>query len=456
MAGTTIKADLCVIGAGAAGLSVAAAASQLGATVVLIEHALMGGECLNSGCVPSKALLAAPPGCTFAEAYERMRAVIEEIAPHDSQERFEGLGVTVLRESAQFTGPRSLVAGETEILARRYIVATGSMPTTPSGLDDVPYFTNETLFDSRPEPDHLVILGGGPMGVEMAQAYRRLGAEITLIARSDLLRGDDPELVAVIRARLVAEGIAVYEQTSFERAEKTPSGVMLVCHQGGKERRIDGTHLLVAAGRTPRIEGLDLARANVDMVDGTIPVDRAMRTSNKRIYAIGDVVGPHRFTHMAGYQARLVLRNALFRLPVFGRAKAIPRVTYTKPELAHVGLTEHEARAAHGAQIRIARFPLGENDRAVIEGAAEGFIKVVAAANGRVIGASMVCAGAGELLLPWTLAIDRNLKLSALAGTIVAYPTVSEVSARVASSFYMQKFLNERTRRVVRLLARLG
>lgn len=456
MAESSINIDLCVIGAGAAGLSVAAAASQLGATVALVENARMGGECLHTGCVPSKALLAASPGTPFAEAYAYMQAVIDEIAPHDSQERFEGMGVRVIRESARFTGPRSLAAGEIEILARRFVVATGSKSAIPPELEGVPYFTNETLFDARPEPKHLVILGGGPMGVEMAQAYRRLGAEVTLVERLELMSRDDPELVAVIRARLLAEGITICEHTTLERAEETPSGITLTCEQAGQRLRIDGTHLLVAAGRVPSIDGLELSRANVEFVDGKIPVDRAMRTSNKRIYAIGDVVGPLRFTHMAGYQARLVLRNALFRLPVFGRVKAVPHVTYSKPELAQVGLTEREARAQLGGHVRIARFPFGENDRAVIEGAADGMIKVVAAPNGRVLGASLVCDGAGELLLPWTLAIDRRLKLSALAGTIVAYPTYSEASTRVAGSFYLQKFLNDRTRRIVRLLARLG
>jgi pyruvate/2-oxoglutarate dehydrogenase complex dihydrolipoamide dehydrogenase (E3) component len=456
MAKSTINVDLCVIGAGAAGLSVAAAASQLGATVVLIENTLMGGECLNTGCVPSKALLAAKTGTSFADAYDRMQAVIDEIAPHDSQERFEGMGVNVLRETARFTGPRSLAAGENEIHARRFVVATGSKPAIPAGLGGVPYFTNETLFDSRPEPTHLVILGGGPMGVEMAQAYRQLGAAVTLVVRSSILSSDDSELVALLRVKLLSEGIKLVEQASFEQAEQTSSGVAIICRQDGQEHRLEGSHLLVAAGRVPHIDGLDLERANVQMTDGKISTDSAMRTSNKRIYAIGDVVGPDRFTHMAGFQARLVLRSALFRLPVFGRAKAIPRVTYTKPEVAQVGLTEREARVQAGDQIRIARFPFGENDRAVIENAADGMIKVVATAKGRVLGVSIVGAGAGELLLPWTLAIDRRLKLSALAGTIVAYPTMSEVSARVAGSFYLQKFLNERTRRVVRLLARLG
>ena len=453
-----IRADLCVIGAGSGGLSIAAGAVQMGASVILIEQSRMGGECLNTGCVPSKALLAAAArGDDFAAAYDHMRQVIAAIEPHDSAERFRGLGAHVVFGKAQFVARRFLEVGDTSVTARRFIVATGSAPVIPSipGLDSVPYFTNETLFDSAPEPRHLLVLGGGPVGVEMAQAYRRLGAEVTLVEGKRLLGRDDPELVAIVRAQLIEDGVTIHEETPVTAVEADGAGVALTCGSGDASLRLSGSHLLVAAGRRPKIEGLGLEDAGVALNDGVPLIDARLRTTNKRIFAIGDVVGPYRFTHTASYQARIVITNALFRLPARVRYDAVPWVTYTDPELAHVGLSEAEARAKSN-EVRILRFPFEENDRAIAEGATRGLVKVVATRRGRVLGASIVGAHAGELILPWVLAVKYRLGVGKLAQAIVPYPTLSEASARAAGSFHAPMLFGPRTKRLVRMLARLG
>ena len=454
-----IRADLCVIGAGSGGLSIAAGAVQMGASVILVEQSRMGGECLNTGCVPSKALLAAAArGDGFAAAYDHMRSAIAAIEPHDSVERFRGLGVHVVLGKARFVARRFLEVGDTSVTARRFVVATGSAPVEPAipGLDTVPYFTNETLFDSAPEPSHLLVLGGGPIGVEMSQAFRRLGARVTLVeAKRHLLGRDDPELVEIVRARLIEEGVAVCEETPVTAVEKTDEGVALVCGEGEARQRFSGSHLLVAVGRRPKIDGLGLEEAGVAVNDGAPIVDARLRTSNKRIYAVGDVVGPFRFTHTASYQARIVITNALFRLPSRVRYNAVPWVTYTDPELAHVGLSEAEARAT-GQELRVLRFPFAENDRAIAEGATGGLIKVVATKRGRVLGATIAGHHAGELILPWVLAVKYKLGVGKLAQAIVPYPTLSEVSARAAGSFHAPMLFSARTRRIVRMLARLG
>ena len=348
--------------------------------------------------------------------------------------------------------------GSTSVTARRFVICTGSAPVIPqiSGLDAVPYFTNETLFDEAPEPGHLLVLGGGPIGVEMAQAYRRLGAEVTLFEAERLLGRDDPELVEVVRARLIEEGVTVLEEAPVSAVEATENGeVALVCGSGGSHRRIVGSHLLVATGRLPKIDGLGLENADVALNDGVPLVDARLRTTNRRIFAAGDVVGPHRFTHTASYQSRIVIMNALFRLPARVRYRAVPWVTYTDPELAHVGMSETDARAA-GHEPRILRFPFEENDRAIAEGTTQGLVKVVATGRGRVLGASIVGAHAGELILPWVLAVQQRIGVGKLAQAIVPYPTLSEASARAAGNFHAPMLFGQRTRRLVRLLSRLG
>ena len=467
-----IAPDLCVIGAGSGGLAVAAGAAQMGAEVVLVERGAMGGDCLNFGCVPSKSLLAAarvadfwrrgaalgiayaPPQIDFAAVAESVQRVIASIAPNDSEERFAGLGVRVLRAEARFTSPRTVRAGEIEIRPRRFVIATGSQPMVPAipGLGGVPYLTNETVFVNRELPGHLIIIGGGPIGIEMAQAHRRLGARVTVIDVGPLLPRDDPELAASLTERLSEEGIDTRPRTEIAAVEHDGEAVAIRLASG---ERIAGSHLLVAAGRRPSIEALDLSAAGIAATVKGILVDARLRTTNRRAFAIGDVAGGPQFTHIALYHAGIVIRNALFHLPAKVDYRALPWVTYTDPELAQVGLTEAAARAADRS-VRVLRWHFAENDRAQTERETEGLVKIMTRGNGLIAGASILGAGAGDLILPWALAISQKLKIGALANLIVPYPTRNEASKRAAGSYYTPTLFSPRTRRLVRFLARFG
>lgn len=464
--------DLCVIGAGSGGLAVAAGAAQLGAEVVLVERGAMGGDCLNFGCVPSKSLLASarfadlwrrglrlgfaydPPHVDFAAVGSSVEQVIARIAPNDSVERFEGLGVTVLGAEARFTSPRTVLAGEFEIRPRRFVIASGSHPAVPPipGLDSTPYLTNETVFANRELPGHLIVIGGGPIGIEMAQAHRRLGARVTVLDIGPLLARDDPELVALLAERLADGGIALRPRVAIGSVAVTGEGVVVTI--GGGER-IAGSHLLLAAGRRPSTAALDLAAAGIAAGPEGIIVDARLRTTNRRAFAVGDVAGGPQFTHIALYHAGIVIRNALFRLPTKVDYRALPWVTYTEPELAQVGLTEPAARRAARA-VRVLRWPFARNDRAETERDTEGLVKILTRRDGRILGASILGAAAGDLILPWALAISQKLKIGALANLIVPYPTRGEASKRAAGSFYTPALFSARTRRIVRLLARFG
>jgi pyruvate/2-oxoglutarate dehydrogenase complex dihydrolipoamide dehydrogenase (E3) component len=466
-----LQPDLCVIGAGAAGLAVAAGAAQLGASVVLIERGEMGGDCLNYGCVPSKSLLAAArhahlwrrsgafgiaysaPRIDYAAVADSVQEVIRRLAPNDSQERFERLGVKVLRAEARFTGPDSLAAGGEEVRPRRFVIATGSSPAIPPipGLDGTPYLTNETIFQNRERPERLIVIGGGPIGIELAQAHCRLGSAVTVVDIGPVLPREDPELAALLAERLAAEGIDLRPHVRIARIEREGSGVALSLEGGG---RIVGSHLLVAAGRRANLEALDLAKAGIASTGSAIAVDKRLRTSNRRAFAIGDAAGGPQFTHVGLYHAGIVIRNALFRIPAKVDYRALSWVTYTDPELAHVGLTEAAARQ-RSPDIRVLSTPFSEVDRAACERASEGLVKIVAAKGGRVLGASILGAEAGELILPFVLAIARGLKLIALADLIVPYPTLSEAGKRAAASFFTPRLFSARTRRLVRLFARL-
>ena len=449
--------QLCIIGAGAAGLSIAALASRLGARTVLIEAHQTGGECLHSGCVPSKALLAAGArGLGFEAAYAEVRAAIARIAPQDSPDRFEALGVEVVAAQARFTDERTVEAGDALIRAKRFVLATGSRPAVPPipGLADGPYLTNETLFERAPAPTHLIILGGGPMGTEMAQAYRRLGARVTMIVRHRMLERDDPELVDVVARRLVAEGVETIGGASVARVAWRDGGVALSLAGEDPAAQLAGSHLLVAAGRRAHTEGLGLDAAGIAATERGISVDDRLRTTNRRVFAVGDAAGPYRLTHMASHHAGVVIKNALFRIPAKLDHRAVPWVTYTEPELMQVGMTEEAARAAHG-RIEILRHPFAETDRAAIEDDEAGLVKLIAAPNGRLIGGGAVGKAAGELALPLALMIGRRLPLSALAAAIVPYPTRAEALSRAAARHFVPRLFVERTRRLVRLLARL-
>ena len=453
-----IRCDLCVIGAGSGGLSVAAGAAQMGADTVLIERGAMGGDCLNTGCVPSKTLLAAAkrgPVADFAEVHARVRGVIASIAPHDSQERFEGLGVRVLRETARFVGPDAVEAGDVRVRARRFVLATGSRAAVPPlpGLDAVPFLTNETLFERTALPAHLLVLGGGPIGVEMAQAFRRLDARVTVVEKAALLPKDDPELAEVVRRRLAAEGVEVIEGTGAAGVERVGEGVVVTLDDG---RRVEGSDLLVAAGRVPNVEGMGLEAAGIAFGKKGVEVDARLRTTNRRVFAVGDVTGGPAFTHVAGQHASVVIRNALFRLPAKVDYGALPWVTYTDPELAQVGMTEAAARERFGDRVRVLRAPFAENDRARTEGETEGLVKLVVGRRGRVLGAGIVGASAGEQIALWCLVVAKRMSVGDVAGLTLPYPTLAEAGKRAAGSFYTPTLFGERTRRLVRFLRWFG
>ena len=478
-----LDVDICVIGAGSGGLSVAAGASQLGQKVVLCEHAKMGGDCLNYGCVPSKSVIAAAraatafreaqrfgvragaPAVDYAALRAHVRGVIAAIAPTDSVERFTGLGVRVIQAHAAFTGPDTVRAGDVTIKARRFVIATGSAAAVPPipglakdhGGDGVPFLTNESVFDLDACPSHLIVIGGGPIGCELAQAHRRLGARVTVIeALPSILSKDDPELADFVRRRLRHDGVEILEGAKVLRVDGKAGDLAVVADKGGAEQRIAGSHLLLATGRRATVAGLNLEAAGVKYSPKGIEVDARLRTSNRRIYALGDVVaGGYQFTHVAGYHAGIVIRNALFRLPAKVDYRALPWVTFTEPELAQVGMTEAEANKT-GQTLRILRWPFHENDRAQTERATEGLVKVIATKRGHVLGASIVGANAGELIQLWGLVIAKRIKLGAVAGLILPYPTLGEVNKRAAGSFFTAKLFSPFVRKVVRFLARFG
>jgi pyruvate/2-oxoglutarate dehydrogenase complex dihydrolipoamide dehydrogenase (E3) component len=463
---TRLTPDLCVIGAGAGGLSVAAGAARLGASVVLIEGARMGGECLNAGCVPSKALLAAarqawgggplarsPSPTDYAAAMAHVARSIAALAPHDSEERFRNLGCTVIRDWATFVSPTELRAGDILVAARRFVIATGSAPRIPDlpGLAGVPCLTTETLFGLTERPGHLLIVGGGATGLEIAQAHRRLGSAVTVLEAGRALSGEDPEAVAVVLAALRGEGVAIHENTAAARVEGAEGRIEVTAADG---RGFKATHLLLATGRTPSVGRLNLAAAGLPDA-GPIRTDARLRTANPRIFAIGDVTGSA-FAHAAGHHAAIVLRQALFRLPARLDATPMPRVTFTDPELAQVGLTEAEARARHGSRLAVTTAPFAENDRAVAEARPEGFCKLMIV-GGRAVGATLVGADAGDSAAMWTLAIARRTRISAIAGLILPYPTRAEVGKRAAGAYYsIRLFGSPWVGRAVRLIRRLS
>ncbi len=469
-----IDTDICVIGAGSGGLSVAAGAVQMGARVVLIEGGEMGGDCLNYGCVPSKALIASakhahamttggPFGVTpvepeidYAAAKDRVARVIATIAPVDSQERFESLGVRVLRAHARFVSDREVEAGGDTVRARRFVIATGSSPLVPPipGLAEVPTLTNETVFALRERPEHLLIVGGGPIGMEMAQAHRRLGCEVTVIEGARALAKDDPELAAVVTSRLREEGVRIEEGAKVARVSKGSNGAGRIAVEVEDGRSVTGTHLLLAVGRRANVERLDLEAAGIAHTPQGVTVGDDLRTTNRRVYAVGDVAGRLQFTHAANYHAGIVIRQVVLGLPARARQDHIPWATYTDPELAQVGLTEPEARERHAGKLDVARFDFHENDRAQAQGETTGLIKVMVV-RGRPVGASIVGAGAGELIGVWALALSSRLRMSQVAGMVAPYPTLGEVSKRAAGAYFAPRlFENPKLGRAVRTLQR--
>jgi len=393
----------------------------------------------------------------FEAVMERVAGVIASIAPTDSVERFRGLGCEVIEAEARFTARRTIEAGGYRIEPRIAVIATGSRPVAPPvpGIETVPYLTNETLFENRTRPEHLLILGGGAIGLEMEQAHRRLGSRVTVIeAGPRILARDDAEAAAIIATALRREGIVLRENAKASRVEPVSGGGVAVILDGGE--RIEGSHLLVAAGRKPNIESLNLEAAGIETENGRLKVDDRLKTTNHRVYAVGDVAGGPAFTHVANYHAGLVIRRALFFYPARVDYAAVPWCTYTDPELAQVGLTEEQARARAKNGFRIVRWPVAENDRARAEGYETGFVKAVTDKAGAILGCTIVAPHAGELIQSWGLAIGAGLKFAAFASQTVAYPTMAEISKRAASSYFTPTLFSPRVRGLVGFLAKFG
>lgn len=469
--------DICVIGAGSGGLTVAATAAAFGVSVVLVEKGKMGGDCLNYGCVPSKALIAAAKHVTairegldfgiraqgditvnMKKVHAHIHNTIAAIAPNDSVERFTALGVKVIQSAGVFSDPNTLTAGDFQIKARRFVIATGSSPFVPPipGLDQVDYFTNENIFDNTRKLGHLIVIGGGPIGLELAQAHLRLGAKVTVLEGLKALGKDDPELTAIVLEKLRAEGLDIRERTmvtSIEKRGKTGVRVHLKLQDG--EDTIDGTHLLVATGRAVNVSGLGLEEAGIEFDRRGIKVTDALRTTNRRVYAIGDVAGGLQFTHVAGYHAGLVIRGILFRKKAVPDNNIIPWATYTDPEMAHVGMDEYSAKEKFG-EIRVLRWPYHENDRALAERKTTGMIKLVANKKGKILGASIAGHNAGEMINIWALALSKKMSLRDVTAYIPPYPTMSEIGKRAAVTYYAPLTRKPFVRSLIRFLQKFG
>jgi pyruvate/2-oxoglutarate dehydrogenase complex dihydrolipoamide dehydrogenase (E3) component len=474
-----LKPDLCVIGAGSGGLSVAAIAASFGVSVLLIEQHKMGGECLNVGCVPSKALIAAatdfhrrniisqgmtqPPAILdFSSLMARVQHVIDAIAPNDSIARFTAMGVQVIKEKAHFIDKNSVAAGDYIIKARRFMIATGSRPAIPAvpGLETAPYLTNETIFNLSEQPSHLAILGGGPIGVELGQAFRRLGSQVTILQNKGLLPREDPEMATVLERALLKEGVDLRLHTTLNVVEQKAGSLHLHLQDGTV---VMASHLLIAAGRKANFADLALEKAGIAADASGIVVDKGLCTLNRRVYAIGDCAGGKAagagFTHSANAHAGLIIRSSLFRMSVNVESLIIPRVVYSDPECASVGLSEQEARAQH-SKIRILRSSLAENDRAQAqgqkEGQMEGHIKVITTAKGRILGCTIVAPHAGDLISLWTLALQHRMNIKDIAGLIMPYPTLSEMSKRAAVEFLKPLAGQSGVRRLIKMLRLFG
>ncbi|KZK75530.1 Mercuric reductase [Pseudovibrio sp. W64] len=473
----TLTPDICVIGAGSGGLSVAAAAAAFGVDVVLIEKGKMGGDCLNYGCVPSKAIIAAgkaaatfrssekfgvgaqEPEIDFSKVNDHVHDVIATIAPHDSVERFEGLGVHVIQGAGEFTSADTVKVGEQIIKARRFVIATGSSAAVPPipGIENTPYLTNENLFELKERPEHLIIIGAGPIGMEMAQAHRRLGSRVTVIEALRPLAVTDPAHATQVIEKMESEGVEILANTKVNSVERTDAGVKVSIKVDDEaEGTVEGTHLLIAVGRAPNVSSLGLEAAGIEYSRKGIKADDGLRTTNRKVYAIGDVTGGAQFTHAAGAHASLVIRSILFRMPVNHNNITMPAVTYTEPEIGQVGLSEQQAREQLGDKLKILTAEFSGNDRALAEGKGKGQVKLLTNGKGQLVGASIVGPGAGEQIGLLALMISQKLKVGALLGVVLPYPTLNEAIRRAALTYYADAPKNPWVRRILALLRKFG
>lgn len=470
-----LKADLIVIGGGSGGLSAAAGAAMLGLNVVLYEKAEMGGDCLNYGCVPSKALLTTAKyaqtardgekfGVSVSEPqvnWEKVKAhvqnAIDTIAPVDSQERFEGLGVTVIREHASFKDPKTIQSATTEATARRIIVSTGSVAFIPPipGLSETPFITNETVFSLPEQPEHLVILGGGPIGLEMAQAFKRLGSNVTVIEMGKALGRSDPDHAKIAIDALRGEGVTILEGHKAVKVSGSAASVSVETESEDGTKTITGSKLLVAVGRRAVMDGLNLEAGNVNYDTRGVQVSDKLRSvSNSRVWALGDVAGKGQFTHLAGWHASVFTRRAFFKQGSKASDLPLPAVTYVAPEVAQVGLTEAEARAQYGDSVTTSSFPFHENDRAIAEGKTLGEAKLIIR-KGKILGASVVGDGAGDIIQIVGYGMSNKLGVQSLTNFISPYPTRAEVVKRAASAHFTPTVFGKASRTLVGLLQRI-
>ena len=468
--------DLCVIGGGSAGLVVAAGGATLGAKVLLLEKNRLGGDCLYTGCVPSKSLLhcasvaqgfrtatpfgtaAVQPQTHLPQVMAYVQSVIQQIEPNDSPERFRDLGVEVEFGSARFVDPRHVEINGRRVHARHFVLATGSRPLIPPipGIADIDYLTNETVFQLDRELESLVVLGAGPIGLEMSQAFARLGTQVTLVDIGDrVLPREDPDLSEVVEQQLRAEGIQLYLGHTASAIQRNGEDIELTVENARHESQsLHAAALLVATGRRVNTEDLGLEQATIAVDDkGRLQLNRRLRTSNKRVWACGDVAGPYQFTHMAEHQAGVVLRNTLFHLPAKAETRVVPWCTFTDPELARVGLSETEAKV-QGIAHEVYRFPFADVDRARADSATEGWIKVLCGKRDRILGVAIVGSHAGELIHEYVLAMHQGLKLGQLSGVIHIYPTLAQINRRVADSLLKQR-LTPTSKKWIKRLFRL-
>ncbi|MDW7657918.1 MAG: FAD-dependent oxidoreductase [Bacillota bacterium] len=450
-----------VIGAGSAGLVVANGSARLGAKVALIEREKMGGDCLNAGCVPSKSFLkcahlakdiqksallgldSSLETVDLKKVKNRVHSIIQEIAPHDSVERYEGLGVKVYLGEGQLIDSHTVQIGEQTITGKTIVIATGSEPVVPpiKGLDTVPFQTNKTIFDLEKLPEHLIVLGGGPIGVELGQGFQHLGSQVTIIDRgAHLFDKDDPEVAPIMEKTMADDGLKVLMKSSIIEVKKDQDELVVMIEQDGQQQEIRGDQILVSLGRRPATGGLGLEKIGITVNSrGYIQTDKHLRTNIKNIYACGDVTGPYQFTHMAGYQASIVIRNAIFHLKTKVDYSMVPWTTYTKPEVAHIGYTESWGRK-DGLFKRSVLVNLADNDRSKAENDRIGFIKLNLGRKDRIIGATLVGEKGGEMIPLVTLAIKQKLSPSAFLGLIYSYPTEAEIFQSLATKMLRESF----------------
>ena len=461
--------DLVIIGAGSGGLTAAGFATQLGAKVALVEKHRIGGDCTWTGCVPSKALLkvakvahevrtaahygiaASGPVTEMAKVRDYVRDAIQQVYQFESPEELQRKGIDVILGAARFLDPRTILVGDRKVGSKTFLLTTGAKPSIPAipGLNEVPFLTYEQIFDNDRLPKSMIVVGGGPIGIEMTQAYQRLGAKVTLVA-DRLLPKEEPEVRDRIQRIFEREGVRFVRGRA--KSARQEAGAVVIETDNGEAR---GDLLLVASGRKPTVEGLGLENAGVSYSDKGIPVDDQLRTNVKHLYAAGDVLGGYQFTHFAGWQAFQAVRNALLPGSSSGFTDLVPWVTFTDPEVAHVGPTEEQARARFGDNVKVCRWEMNRTDRAVCENDTDGFVKIIARKDGTVLGATIVAARAGEAITELILAIKHNMKITDLAGAIHAYPTYSSAVQQLAADMTVENLLSGTSGKIIRELSKI-